>query len=77
MQAFKKFAFEPAGDFTESYDEKRNLRLERSGRQAAIYGFLEAESARAELQARGVAATGLHEEKLTLEDTFIALTGKY
>jgi ABC-2 type transport system ATP-binding protein len=77
LQAFKKFAFEPAGEFTDSYDEQRSLRVERSGGQAAIYGFLEAESARAELQARGVAATGLHEEKLTLEDAFIALTGKY
>jgi ABC-2 type transport system ATP-binding protein len=76
QQGFKKFAFE-AGDFKDHYDEARHLRVEKTGRQSAIYGFLDAAAAGAELQKLGIPATGLRADNLTLEDTFIALTGKY
>jgi len=74
---FRRFAFETADEFKDSYDEARHLRLEKSGRQSAIYGFLDAASAQAELAKLGITAGNLRETPLTLEDTFIALTGKY
>jgi ABC-2 type transport system ATP-binding protein len=74
---FRKFAFETASEFKDSYDEARHLRLEKSGKHSAIYGFLDEISAKAELQKRGVAAENLRPAPLSLEDTFIALTGKY
>jgi len=74
---FRRFTFETADEFKDSYDEARHLRLEKSGRQSAIYGFLDAASAQAELAKLGITAGNLRETPLTLEDTFIALTGKY
>ncbi|MEI6196005.1 MAG: ABC transporter ATP-binding protein [Verrucomicrobiota bacterium] len=77
LKDFRKFSFETPDGFKDSYDEARHLRLEKAGKSSAIYGFLDAATARAELGKLGVTAAGLREDKLTLEDTFIALTGKY
>ena len=74
---FRKFAFETAGEFQDHHDETKHLRLERAGKQSAIYGFLDAATARLELGQLGVTPENLREAPLTLEDTFIALTGKY
>ena len=74
---FRRFAFETADEFKDSYDEARHLRLEKSGRQSAIYGFLDTASAQAELAKLRITAGNLRQTPLTLEDTFIALTGKY
>jgi ABC-2 type transport system ATP-binding protein len=77
VKGFRKFIFETADDFLDAYDEARHLRLEKTKTSSAIYGFLDLESARAELGKRGVNPAHLREDPLTLEDTFIALTGKY
>ena len=45
--------------------------------RSAIYGFLDAEGARRKLQLLGIAAADLRPETISLEDIFIALTGKY
>jgi ABC-2 type transport system ATP-binding protein len=75
---FRKFSFETAGDWKESYDEGRLLRLERGEKRSALYGFIDEAEARLELSRRGIAApAGLSEERQSLEDIFIALTGKY
>lgn len=74
---FHKFSFATDTKFADSFDESRQVRLERSEKRSAIFGFLTAETARAELQERQIAASDFRPEPITLEDTFIALTGKY
>lgn len=74
---FRRFTFATAAAFPDMFDEARNLRLEKGPKRSAISGFIDAEAARAELVRRNVAAADLRPEPLTLEDTFIALTGKY
>jgi ABC-2 type transport system ATP-binding protein len=74
---FRKFTFVSDVAFPDAFDEARQLRLEKGAKRSAICGFLDPETARAELHRRGVAAADLRPEPLTLEDTFIALTGKY
>jgi ABC-2 type transport system ATP-binding protein len=75
---FHKFGFETRAEFDNSYDEQRHLRIERGEKRSAIYGFLDAAQAREELAKQRITfADGFREEKISLEDTFIALTGKY
>jgi ABC-2 type transport system ATP-binding protein len=74
---FRKFSFTTDVAFVDSFDEARQLRLENGAKRSAIYGFLDEESAFAELHRRNVSAADIRPEPLTLEDTFIALTGKY
>jgi ABC-2 type transport system ATP-binding protein len=75
---FRKYSFDTKGDFKDFSDERRNLRVERGEKRSAIYGFLKPEEARAELVKLGVpAGNNLQQESITLEDMFIALTGKY
>lgn len=74
---FRKFSFATETEFADSFDEARHLRLEKGAKRAAIYGFLDAGAARDELLRRDISAAGLQPEPLSLEDAFIALTGKY
>ncbi len=62
---------------TEAFDAARGLRLEPGARRSAIYGFLDAGAARAELLGGGIEPADFRPEPLSLEDIFIALTGKY
>ncbi len=75
--SFRKFSFVSQEAFPDSFDEARLVRLERGERRSAIYGFLDSSTAQEELQRRRVTADDLRPEQLSLEDTFIALTGKY
>jgi ABC-2 type transport system ATP-binding protein len=74
---FRRFTFATDTEFADSFEEARQLRLEKGPKRSAICGFLDTETAREELNRRDVAADDLRLEPLTLEDTFIALTGKY
>ncbi len=74
---FRKFSFTTEVAFEDSFDEASQLRLERGAKRSAIYGFLDEEGAVDELRRRHVTIADLHPEPLTLEDAFIALTGKY
>lgn len=75
---FHKFSFRTAQSVTDSYDEARHLRVERGEKRSAIYGYLDEAQARKELATLGIAnPIELQQEPLTLEDIFIALTGKY
>ena len=74
---FRKFSFLTDSAFPDSFDESRQLRLEKGEKRSSLYGFLDADAARSELRQRDVAAEDFRSEPLTLEDTFIALTGKY
>jgi ABC-2 type transport system ATP-binding protein len=74
---FRKFSFATDDAFADSYDDATQIRLEKGAKRSAIYGFLDEHSAIAELRRREVSAADLRQEPLTLEDTFIALTGKY
>lgn len=74
---YRKFSFNTETEFTDSYDEDLQLRLEKGAKRSAIYGFLDEKSAFAELYRRNLQVTDIQPEPLTLEDTFIALTGKY
>ncbi len=74
---FHKFSFVTDATFTDSFDESHQLRLEKGEKRSALYGFFTAESALAALQQRNVVVDDFRPEPLTLEDTFIALAGKY
>lgn len=74
---FRKYTFATTPAVSDYHDEAAKLRLERGEKRSALYGFLEEHTARAWLASRDVRADAFQEEKLTLEDTFIALTGKY
>jgi ABC-2 type transport system ATP-binding protein len=76
--SFRKYSFDTQGEVKDSFDEVRQLRVERGEKRSAIYGFLDDTQARQELVKQGIAAEqGFREDKLSLEDIFIALTGKY
>jgi len=77
VRGFHKYSFATTGAFQESFDVERKVRLERGEKRSAIYGFLDAAHAREELQQRKLAFEDFREDPLSLEDTFIALTGKY
>jgi ABC-2 type transport system ATP-binding protein len=74
---FRKFSFTASSEFADSFDEVNQLRLERGENRSAIYGFLDEGSAIGELRRRSIEAADIRSEPLSLEDTFIALTGKY
>jgi ABC-2 type transport system ATP-binding protein len=74
---FRRYSFATEAVFRECFDETRRLRLEQGPKRSVISGFLDAEEARAELGRRGLPVIDLRPEPLSLEDTFIALTGKY
>lgn len=75
---FHKYSFQTENVITDSNDERRHLRIERGEKRSAIYGFLDETHARTELAQLGVRRTAdFRQETLTLEDIFIALTGKY
>ncbi|MGC3960052.1 MAG: ABC transporter ATP-binding protein [Verrucomicrobiota bacterium] len=76
-EGFRKYTFATENSFLDEFDETRQLRVERGERRSALYGFLDASVAQAELKRRNISATDFRAEALTLEDTFIALTGKY
>jgi ABC-2 type transport system ATP-binding protein len=77
LKDFRKHSFVTEAIFPDSFDDARQLRLEKGEKRSAIYGFLDLAGAREELAKRNVPAQELRGEPLTLEDTFIALTGKY
>jgi len=78
LATFHKYVFETQGFFPDYFDANSNLRIERGEKLSAIYGFLDDARARAKLHEIGIAgATGFREDKISLEDIFIALTGKY
>jgi ABC-2 type transport system ATP-binding protein len=77
VDGFRKYSFITPAAFPDSYDETRQLRVEKGGKRSAIYGFLDATNAREELTKLNAPLEELRREPLTLEDTFIALTGKY
>ena len=78
LATFHKYVFATKGQFSDFYDEKNNLRVERGEKTSAIYGFLLAAAAQGKLKELGIAAdSGFRQDALSLEDIFIALTGKY
>jgi ABC-2 type transport system ATP-binding protein len=77
LAEYRKFSFATDATFQDSFDEQRQLRLEKGEKRSVIHGFLDAAAAGRELQLRDIDADDLRQEPLTLEDTFIALTGKY
>ncbi|MCS7091514.1 MAG: ABC transporter ATP-binding protein [Verrucomicrobiota bacterium] len=74
---FRKYSFVTHDSFPDIFDPVRLLRLEHHPKRSALYGFLDLENARRELERRHIQAHDLRAESLTLEDIFIALTGKY
>jgi len=75
-EGFKKFSFTTTTR-TRDLSPERLLRIERGESRSAIFGFLSQETAGSELARHGIAAEELREERISLEDAFIALTGKY
>jgi ABC-2 type transport system ATP-binding protein len=74
---FRKYTFATTPAVADAHDDGRHIHVERGEKHSALYGFLDEHAARAELAARGLPSPDLRPEPLTLEDAFIALTGKY
>ncbi|PTX96522.1 ABC transporter ATP-binding protein [Opitutus sp. ER46] len=75
---FRGFSFPTTPAVTEFYDERAHLRLERGEKRSTLFGFLDEAAARAQLTRLGIPLPAdLRPEPLSLEDTFVALTGKY
>jgi len=77
QQEFCKFSFVPDSTIEDAFDSTTLIRLEHGGKRSAIYGFLTAETAAEELKKQKIQFTDLKNDSLSLEDIFIALTGKY
>ena len=77
MGGFQKFSFVTDTAFPDTFDTARLVRLEKGEKRSSIQGLLDADAARTELRQRNVVADDFHSEPFTLEDAFIALTGKY
>lgn len=73
---YRKFSFDTPDTFQDATGDL-HLRLERGEKRSAIYGFLDEDGARAELGKRGFSPAHIKDERISLEDVFIALTGKY
>lgn len=76
MDNFKRFSFSFDKDLNIA-DNKDLWNTERVGNKWETYSFLPKEAVASELRKFGVEDITLSEEKLTLEDAFIGLTGKY
>ncbi|MDF9833551.1 ABC-2 type transport system ATP-binding protein [Ereboglobus sp. PH5-5] len=74
---FRKYTFATTPAVTDIRDEPANIHLERGEKHSALHGFLDENTARAWLAAKNIPAADLRAAPLSLEDTFIALTGKY
>jgi ABC-2 type transport system ATP-binding protein len=74
---YHQYSFIPRTPFEDKFDKDRLVRLENGGKRASLYGFLTAQEAQNELQKQGLAVDDFRTENMTLEDVFIALTGKY
>ncbi|MDR0353261.1 MAG: ABC transporter ATP-binding protein [Opitutaceae bacterium] len=74
---FRKYTFATTPAVADTHDDARHIRVERGEKHSALYGFLDERAARDELAARAIPAPDLRPAPITLEDTFIALTGKY
>lgn len=76
-QEFHKFSFSTKSSITDFFDSKTLIRVEHGEKRSSIYGFLTAEKAAEALKNQKIQFNDLKNAPLTLEDTFIALTGKY
>jgi len=74
---YRKFRIGGEKFLEDSFDRGRGLRIERDKGENTICGYLDEQTARDELQKRGLRQPELSEVNMSLEDAFIALTGKY
>lgn len=74
---FHKYTFATTPAVSDFHDDAAKLRLERGEKRSALHGFMDGQTARAWLATRSIDTGDFREEPLSLEDTFIALTGKY
>ena len=78
VAGFRGFSFDTTEAIRDSHDEARHIRLDRGEKRSTLYGFLDAEQARSELHKLQITQVGnFRQDQLSLEDVFIALTGKY
>ncbi len=76
--SYKSYSFVPNGPVEGFRGEgPEHLRIEQHNKRSAISGFISSSVAEERLLARGVEHSNLREEPASLEDIFIALTGKY
>jgi len=74
---YRKYLITCQDQLEDFFDRKTGLRIERDKGQNTLSGYFDLEGAREELNKRGVADAVLTEVDMSLEDAFIALTGKY
>ena len=74
---FCKYTFPTTPAVADFHDEPANIHLERGEKYSSLYGFLDQNTARNWLTAKNIPSADLRAEPVSLEDTFIALTGKY
>jgi ABC-2 type transport system ATP-binding protein len=78
VAGFHKFTFDTHSACRDLWDEAAQFRIERGEKRTTLYGFFDEAGARRKLEELHLAPIqGWRAEPLTLEDVFIALTGKY
>ncbi|MDR1437037.1 MAG: ABC transporter ATP-binding protein [Candidatus Symbiothrix sp.] len=75
LKNFRRFTFSAPADFSSGNNLLWNT--ENTGNRWETYSFSSPEDVYAALSSANVEIAGLREEKLSLEDAFIGLTGKY
>jgi ABC-2 type transport system ATP-binding protein len=76
LDTFRRFKFQTTSP-PETLPNRRLWNTGKVGVDWETYSFLPEEEVVQELRARGANPTGLSQERLSLEDAFIGLTGKY
>ena len=77
MEKFHQFTFDLERDDINLKDEALTVEADRIKTHYELYTYASAEEVQATLAAKGLAFSEFKQVKMTLEDAFIGLTGKY
>jgi len=75
--SYRKYNFQSSIELPESFDSATGTRIEKDKSGYSLNGYFTSETAADYLRGRGLAPESLTPVPMTLEDAFIALTGKY
>ena len=77
MEKFHQSTFDPTRDDVNLKAESLTVEMDRIKNHYELYTYASAEEVQAMLQAKGLEYSDFKPVKMTLEDAFIGLTGKY
>jgi ABC-2 type transport system ATP-binding protein len=77
MEKFRQYNFKTEDHTLELRKDEVVINYEKVGSTVELYTYSNAEEVTNYLGSLGIRYTNFHEEKMSLEDAFIGLTGKY